>query len=154
APGSLERLIFGGQLVPVDAGQHDPARQPALVPRGRRRLNRDLSPLPTVSQPANPGGGGRDMTSEFRIRNSETNNAECGMQHKSTSKAPSAIAGNSEFRIPNSEFQPPLLLLEHVTKWYGPVIGVNQVTLELHSGIIGLVGANGSGKTTLLRLAT
>jgi ABC-2 type transport system ATP-binding protein len=32
------------------------------------------------------------------------------------------------------------------------VIGVNQVTLELRSGIIGLVGANGAGKTTLLRL--
>jgi ABC-2 type transport system ATP-binding protein len=38
--------------------------------------------------------------------------------------------------------------------WYGPVLGVNQVTLELRSGITGLVGANGAGKTTLLRLAT
>jgi ABC-2 type transport system ATP-binding protein len=34
------------------------------------------------------------------------------------------------------------------------VIGVNQVTLELRSGITGLVGANGAGKSTLLRLAT
>jgi ABC-2 type transport system ATP-binding protein len=48
----------------------------------------------------------------------------------------------------------PLLLFEHVSKWYGPVLGVNQVTLELRSGITGLVGANGSGKSTLLRLAT
>src|SRR5262249_26022018 len=39
-------------------------------------------------------------------------------------------------------------------KWYGPVIGVNQVTLELRPGITGLVGANGAGKSTLLRLAT
>jgi ABC-2 type transport system ATP-binding protein len=45
------------------------------------------------------------------------------------------------------------LLFEHVSKWYGPVIGVNQVTLELRPGITGLVGANGSGKSTLLRLA-
>jgi ABC-2 type transport system ATP-binding protein len=47
-----------------------------------------------------------------------------------------------------------LLLFEHVSKWYGPVLGVNQVTLELRSGITGLVGANGAGKSTLLRLAT
>src|ERR671926_1091221 len=48
----------------------------------------------------------------------------------------------------------PVLLFEQVSKWYGPVIGVNQVTLELRGGITGLVGANGAGKTTLLRLAT
>ena len=48
----------------------------------------------------------------------------------------------------------PLLLFDHVSKWYGPVIGVNQVTLELHPGITGLVGPNGAGKTTLMRLAT
>lgn len=53
--------------------------------------------------------------------------------------------------IPDAE---PLLLFEHASKWYGPVIGVNQVTLELHSGITGLVGPNGAGKTTLMRLAT
>ena len=48
----------------------------------------------------------------------------------------------------------PVLLFEQVSKWYGSVIGVNQVTLELRGGITGLVGANGSGKSTLLRLAT
>jgi ABC-2 type transport system ATP-binding protein len=44
--------------------------------------------------------------------------------------------------------------VERVSKWYGPVIGVNQVTLELRSGITGLVGANGAGKSTLMRLIT
>src|SRR5438876_7466197 len=48
----------------------------------------------------------------------------------------------------------PVLLFEQVSKWYGGVIGVNQVTLELRGGITGLVGANGAGKSTLLRLAT
>ncbi len=48
----------------------------------------------------------------------------------------------------------PLLLFDHVSKWYGPVIGVNQVTLELRPGITGLVGSNGAGKSTLMRLAT
>ena len=48
----------------------------------------------------------------------------------------------------------PLLLFVQVSKWYGPVIGVNQVTLALNSGITGLVGSNGAGKSTLMRLAT
>jgi ABC-2 type transport system ATP-binding protein len=46
-----------------------------------------------------------------------------------------------------------VLLFQHVSKWYGPVIGLNQVTLELRPGITGLVGHNGAGKSTLLRLA-
>jgi ABC-2 type transport system ATP-binding protein len=44
-------------------------------------------------------------------------------------------------------------VFDKVSKWYGPVIGINQVSLELRPGITGLVGANGSGKSTLLRLA-
>ncbi len=48
----------------------------------------------------------------------------------------------------------PLLLCQRVSKWYGPVIGVNHVTLELRPGITGLVGANGAGKSTLMRLIT
>ncbi len=57
----------------------------------------------------------------------------------------------AETAIPADE---PLLLFDHVSKWYGPVIGVNQVTLELRPGITGLVGSNGAGKSTLMRLAT
>ena len=57
----------------------------------------------------------------------------------------------ADYRLAATE---PPLLFEHVSKWYGPVIGVNQVTLELRTGITGLVGANGAGKTTLMRLAT
>jgi ABC-2 type transport system ATP-binding protein len=46
-----------------------------------------------------------------------------------------------------------VLVFERVSKFYGPVIGVNQVTLELRPGITGLVGSNGAGKSTLMRLA-
>jgi ABC-2 type transport system ATP-binding protein len=55
---------------------------------------------------------------------------------------------------PRAAEAPPLLLCQRVSKWYGPVIGVNQVTLELRRGITGLVGANGAGKSTLMRLIT
>jgi ABC-2 type transport system ATP-binding protein len=55
---------------------------------------------------------------------------------------------------PRSSALPPVLLCERVSKWYGPVIGVNQVTLELRPGVTGLVGSNGAGKSTLMRLIT
>lgn len=47
-----------------------------------------------------------------------------------------------------------LLELEQVTRLYGSVIGVNDVTLSLPSGAHGLLGPNGAGKTTLLNLIT
>ncbi len=66
--------------------------------------------------------------------------------------------GNGEWNQGNGTHPPavetPLLLCQRVSKWYGPVIGVNQVTLELRPGITGLVGANGAGKSTLMRLIT
>jgi ABC-2 type transport system ATP-binding protein len=63
---------------------------------------------------------------------------------------------NTKHQTPNTKHQTPfpLLLCQRVSKWYGPVIGVNQVTLELRRGITGLVGANGAGKSTLMRLIT
>jgi ABC-2 type transport system ATP-binding protein len=72
-------------------------------------------------------------------------------------KTAAGIAGQpTELRLPPTisvAGPAPVLVFERVSKWYGPVIGVNQVTLELRPGITGLVGANGAGKSTLLRLA-
>jgi ABC-2 type transport system ATP-binding protein len=72
----------------------------------------------------------------------------------STSGAPPVVFGtlNSEPRTPDPDV--PVLLCERVSKWHGPVIGVNQVTLELRPGVTGLVGSNGAGKSTLMRLLT
>jgi ABC-2 type transport system ATP-binding protein len=47
-----------------------------------------------------------------------------------------------------------MIQLQSVTKLYGTVIGVNDITLSLSPGAYGLVGPNGSGKTTLLNLIT
>lgn len=45
-----------------------------------------------------------------------------------------------------------LLEARSMTKLYGPVIGVNDVTLDLEPGVIGLLGPNGAGKSTLIKL--
>ena len=47
-----------------------------------------------------------------------------------------------------------MLSLQHVTKLYGTIIGVNDVSAELSQGAHGLLGPNGAGKTTLLGLIT
>lgn len=47
-----------------------------------------------------------------------------------------------------------LIELTNVTRLYGIVIGVNDITLSLPNGAHGLLGPNGAGKTTLLNLIT
>src|SRR5438034_1749532 len=46
------------------------------------------------------------------------------------------------------------LTFENVTKFYGPVIGVNDVSCRIGQGITALFGANGAGKSTMLKLAS
>jgi ABC-2 type transport system ATP-binding protein len=46
------------------------------------------------------------------------------------------------------------LTFENVTKFYGPVIGVNDISCRIGPGITGLLGSNGAGKSTLLKLAS
>lgn len=48
----------------------------------------------------------------------------------------------------------PVISLAGVSKWYGNVIGVNDVSLAIGPGVTGLLGPNGAGKSTLLQLAT
>ncbi|MFN0055022.1 MAG: ABC transporter ATP-binding protein [Planctomycetales bacterium] len=56
--------------------------------------------------------------------------------------------------MPVASVPPPIAQFVAVTKWYGPVIGVNDVHLTLEPGITGLLGPNGAGKTTLIKLLT
>ena len=43
---------------------------------------------------------------------------------------------------------------DHVSKWYGQVIGLNDVSVEVPEGITGLLGPNGAGKSTFMKLIT
>jgi ABC-2 type transport system ATP-binding protein len=49
----------------------------------------------------------------------------------------------------------PVVLAQHVTKWYGPRRAVNDVSFAIEQGeIVGLLGPNGSGKSTIFRMLT
>jgi ABC-2 type transport system ATP-binding protein len=45
-----------------------------------------------------------------------------------------------------------LVELTSVSRWYGNVVAVNDVTMTLGAGVTGLLGPNGAGKTTLLHM--
>jgi ABC-2 type transport system ATP-binding protein len=45
-----------------------------------------------------------------------------------------------------------LVEVQEASLWYGPVLGVNEVTLDLDPGVTGLLGPNGAGKSTLMKL--
>ena len=46
----------------------------------------------------------------------------------------------------------PALQLDRVSRWYGNVVAVNDISFALGPGVTGLLGPNGAGKTTLLHL--
>ena len=48
----------------------------------------------------------------------------------------------------------PVIKLDSVSRWFGSVVSVSDVSFEVYPGITGLLGPNGAGKTTLLRMIT
>ena len=43
---------------------------------------------------------------------------------------------------------------DHLSKWYGQVSGLNDVTIAIPRGVTGLLGPNGAGKSTFMKLVT
>ena len=62
---------------------------------------------------------------------------------------PTSSATHITAASPNS-----MIVFEDVSKFYGDVLGINRVSLQIAPGITSLVGPNGSGKTTLMNLMT
>ncbi|HJU75309.1 MAG TPA: ABC transporter ATP-binding protein [Gemmatimonadaceae bacterium] len=48
----------------------------------------------------------------------------------------------------------PVIRVDGVSRWFGSVVAVSDVTFDIAPGITGLLGPNGAGKTTLLRMMT
>ena len=47
-----------------------------------------------------------------------------------------------------------LIVFDNVSKFYGEILGVNRINLQIAPGITSLVGPNGAGKSTLMNLMT
>jgi ABC-2 type transport system ATP-binding protein len=48
---------------------------------------------------------------------------------------------------------PAPIAFARTSRWYGPVIALNDITIEISPGVTGLLGPNGAGKSTFLKLA-
>jgi ABC-2 type transport system ATP-binding protein len=48
----------------------------------------------------------------------------------------------------------PVIRVSGVSRWFGSVVAVSDVSFDVTPGITGLLGPNGAGKTTLLRMMT
>ncbi len=47
-----------------------------------------------------------------------------------------------------------VIRVDRVSRWFGSVVAVSDITFDVSPGITGLLGPNGAGKTTLLRMMT
>ncbi|MFD2081481.1 ABC-2 type transport system ATP-binding protein [Actinopolymorpha cephalotaxi] len=45
-----------------------------------------------------------------------------------------------------------VIRLDHVSRWYGNVVAVNDVDMTIGPGVTGLLGPNGAGKSTLIHM--
>jgi ABC-2 type transport system ATP-binding protein len=54
----------------------------------------------------------------------------------------------------NTPHDDQLIIFDDVSKFYGEILGVNRVNLQIAPGITSLVGPNGAGKSTLMNLMT
>lgn len=48
----------------------------------------------------------------------------------------------------------PVVTAEHLSKWYGQISGLNDISVNVPPGVTGLLGPNGAGKSTLMKLIT
>ncbi|MGH3027589.1 MAG: ABC transporter ATP-binding protein, partial [Gaiellaceae bacterium] len=46
----------------------------------------------------------------------------------------------------------PTVAAEEVSKWFGPLVAVSDVSFEIGPGVTALLGPNGAGKSTMLRM--
>jgi ABC-2 type transport system ATP-binding protein len=47
-----------------------------------------------------------------------------------------------------------IIKAQELNRWYGIVMGLNNVSFEVEAGLTGLVGPNGAGKSTLIQIVT
>jgi ABC-2 type transport system ATP-binding protein len=71
-----------------------------------------------------------------------------------TSSATGTVSTASDGRMTSTASTAGVISAEHLSKWYGQVIGLNDVNVSVPPGVTGLLGPNGAGKSTFMKLIT
>ena len=79
------------------------------------------------------------------------------MQPGPNTPTPSAAAATlpnvtSPTTAPRDAQSAPAIVTSHVTKTFGHVTALSDLSVEMPTGVVGLVGANGAGKSTLIKI--
>jgi ABC-2 type transport system ATP-binding protein len=109
---------------------------------GRSPSGREVAPRASEAPASAPEALRRGLAGAF---------SEGGNEPREGSEPAERLARE---RVGESEGRSPSVIFDEVSKFYGEVLGVNRVTLNIPPGITSLVGPNGSGKTTLMNLMT
>ena len=60
----------------------------------------------------------------------------------------------AELKIPHVGGEGAVISARRLSLWYGKVIGINDLTIDIGPGVLGLLGPNGAGKSTFLKVVT
>src|SRR5437868_14983474 len=71
-----------------------------------------------------------------------------------SSPTPASPSTSTASRASTASSSDKMIVFEDVSKFYGEILGVNRVNLQIAPGITSLVGPNGAGKSTLMNLMT
>ena len=80
--------------------------------------------------------------------------ADRGVDVDSRAPRPRRRGGDVSAAVTASATATPIVTADHVSKWYGQVIGLNDVSVKVPPGMTGLLGPNGAGKSTFMKLIT
>jgi ABC-2 type transport system ATP-binding protein len=67
---------------------------------------------------------------------------------------PSEDEGRDGSGVARTGGEPIVIAARRLSYWYGDVIGINEISLDIGPGVTGLLGPNGAGKSTLLKVMT
>ncbi|MBA2664082.1 MAG: ABC transporter ATP-binding protein [Bradymonadaceae bacterium] len=68
--------------------------------------------------------------------------------------APSKSEDTKERLVARVGGETLVIAARRLSLWYGQVIGINDITIDIGNGVIGLLGPNGAGKSTLMKVLT
>lgn len=74
------------------------------------------------------------------------------MSSAPTAPAPAPTALDTSSLPGVSAGRAPTIVVEHLSKWYGDVVAVSDVSFGVTPGVTGLLGPNGAGKSTVLKM--
>jgi ABC-2 type transport system ATP-binding protein len=71
---------------------------------------------------------------------------------ETTARSPVPTGSTAASPPPDAPPFAPAVTVDHVSRWYGNVVAVNDISFALGPGVTGLLGPNGAGKSTLLHM--